>query len=87
MKKKRHSEEQIVAILREADASTVAAAARKHSLTEATIYRWRRLYDGMQVNDVRELKSVREENARLKRLLAERDLEVDVMKEINAKKW
>lgn len=87
MKKKRHTDEQIVSILREADASTVATAAKKHAVTEQTIYRWRRLYDGMQANDVRELKTLREENLRLKKLLAERDLEVDVMREVNAKKW
>jgi len=87
MKKKRHTDEQIVAILREADATTVAEAARKHAITDQTIYRWRRLYDGMEVNDVKELKSLRDENIRLKKLLAERDLEVDVMKEIAAKKW
>ena len=87
MKKKRHTNEQIVAILREADASSVAEAAKKHAITDQTIYRWRRLYDGMEVNDVKELKSLRDENLRLKKLLAERDLEVDVMKEINAKKW
>ena len=87
MKKKRHTNEQIVEILREADASSIAEAARKHGVTDQTIYRWRRLYDGMEVKDVKELKTLRDENLRLKKLLAERDLEVDVMKEINAKKW
>ncbi len=87
MKKKRHTGEQIVAILREADATSIAAAAKNHAITDQTIYRWRRLYDGMEVNDVKELKTLRVENTRLKKLLAERDLEVDVMKEIAAKKW
>ena len=87
MKKNRHSDEKIVAILRDATATTVAAAARKHSVTEATIYRWRKLYDGMKVSDVKELKTLRDENARLKKLLAERDLEVEVMREIQQKKW
>ena len=87
MKKNRHTDEQIVKILREADQSTVAETARKHAVTEQTIYRWRRLYDGMQVNDVKELKGLRDENSRLKKLLAERDLELDVMKEISEKKW
>jgi putative transposase len=87
MKKSRHTDEQIVKILREADQSTVTESARKHSVTEQTIYRWRRLYDGMQVNDVKELKGLRDENSRLKKLLAERDLELDVMKEISEKKW
>ncbi|MGC1440446.1 MAG: transposase [Burkholderiaceae bacterium] len=87
MKKKQHSDEKIVAILREATAIGVAAAARKHGVVEQSIYRWRKLYDGMQVSDEKELKSLRDENARLKKLLAERDLEVEVMKEIQAKKW
>lgn len=87
MKKNRHTDEQIVKILREANESTVADVARKYSVTEQTIYRWRRLYDGMQVNDIKELKGLRDENARLKKLLAERDLELDVMKEIGEKKW
>ena len=54
---------------------------------EQTIYRWRRQFSGMEVSDVRELRRLRDENARLKKLLAERDLEVEVMKEIQAKKW
>ncbi len=55
-------------------------------MTEQTIYRWRKLYDGMQVSDVKKLKSLSDENARLKKQLAERDLEVVVMKEIQSKK-
>ena len=66
---------------------TVSATARKHGVAEQTIYRWRRQYSGMEVSDVRELRRLREENARLKKLVAERDLEVEVMKEIQAKKW
>ncbi len=87
MKKSRYSEEQIVLILREAELSTVTATARKHGVAEQTIYRWRQQFSGMGVSDVRELRRLREENARLKKLVAERDLEVEVMKEIQAKKW
>ncbi len=87
MKKNRHSDEKIVAILRDASATTVATAARQHGVTEATIYRWRKLYDRMQTSDVKELRALRDENARLKKLLAERDLEVEIMKEIQQKKW
>ena len=88
MKKSRYKEEQIVSILREAESGTVTATARKHGVAEQTIYRWRRQFTGMEVSDVRELRRLREENARLKKLdLAERDLEVEVMKEIQAKKW
>lgn len=87
MKKNRFTDEQIVAALRDAEATTVVAAARKHGVSEQSIHRWRKTYDGMQVSDVRELKRLRDENARLKKLLAERDLEVEVMKEIQGKKW
>ena len=87
MKKSRYKEEQIVSILREAESGTVTATARKHGVAEQTIYRWRRQFSGMEVSDVRELRRLREENARLKKLVAERDLEVEVMKEIQAKKW
>ncbi len=87
MKKGNFSDEQIVAVLRDAEATTAVAAARKHGVSEQSIYRWRNKYAGMEVSDVRELKRLRDENTRLKKLLAERDLEVEVMKEIHAKKW
>jgi len=87
MKKKRFTDEQIVAALRDADATSVADAARKHQISEPSIHRWRKQFDGMDVSDVRELKRLNEENQRLKKLLAERDLEVEIMREIQAKKW
>jgi len=81
------SDEQIVAALRDADAISVEAAARKHGVSEQSIHRWCKKFAGMEVSDVRELRRLRDENARLKKLVAERDLEVEVMKEIQAKKW
>jgi len=87
MKKGRFTEEQIVAALRDAEATTVVAAARSHGVSEQSIHRWRKQFAGMEVSDVRELRRLKDENARLKKLLAERDLEVEVMKEIQAKKW
>lgn len=87
MKKKRFTEEQIVCILREAETSTIDKAARQHGVSEQSFYRWKRQFGQMEVADVRELRQVRQGNVRLKKVLAERDLEVEVMKELQAKKW
>ena len=86
--KKRFTEEQIVAILREAESGdmTVAELARSHGVSEPTIYGWRRKYGGMEQAEVRRLRELEKENSRLKRLLAERDVEIDVIKELLKKK-
>jgi putative transposase len=86
--KKRFSEEQIVGILREAEAGVaIKELCRKHGFSEASYYAWRSKYGGMEVSDVRRLKSLDTENARLKRLLAEAMLENEVTKEALRKKW
>ena len=85
MKKSRFTEDQIVRTLRESDQTSVATAAKKHGVSEQSIYTWRKRYGELEVNDVRHLRSLEKENARLKKILAE--LEIEVMKEINAEKW
>lgn len=87
MKKSRYSEEQIVRILRETDRDTIAEVAKRNGVSEASIYLWQKRFGEMDANDVKRLKELETENARLKKLLAERDLAIEVMKEINAKKW
>jgi putative transposase len=77
----------MVAILREADRITVAAAAKKNKVSEQTIYAWRKQFGQLEPTDVKALNALSAENAKLKKLLAERDLEIEVMKEINRKKW
>jgi len=87
MRESRFTDEQVVSILREADREPVAAVAKRHAVSEQAIYTWRKRFGTLQPQDVRRLKQLETENARLKKLVAERDLEIEVMKEINAKKW
>lgn len=87
MRKSRFGDEQMVAILREADRTSVAEAAKKARISEQTLYVWRKHFAGLAPPDVKRLKALELENAKLKRLLAERVLEVDLMREVNRQKW
>lgn len=89
MRKSKLSDEQIVALLREAERGEkpITQLAREHGVTEQSVYRWRRKFGGSTVPDVRRLKQLEKENGRLLRLLGQRDVEIDAMKELIAKKW
>ena len=86
--KKRHKAEEVIRILREVDvAPTVAEGIRKQGISEQTYYRWRKKYGGMSVAEGKRLKELENENARLKKMLAEQLLINEGLQEINRKKW
>jgi putative transposase len=87
-KGKKHTPEQIIAILRRIDSGEAAqAVCRETNISEATLYRWKQQYGGMQLDELKELKALRDENARLKRVVADQALNIQVLKEVNSKKW
>jgi putative transposase len=88
MKRGRFTEEQIIAVLREHEAGAkTGELARKHGISEATLYNWKAKYGGMEVSEAKRLRMVEEENRKLKKLLAESMLDNAALKELLAKKW
>jgi len=89
MKQKQFTDEQIVAILQEAakGEKPIIDVCREKGISEATFYAWRKKFGGLQTRDVQRLKELEKENAHLKRLLGERDLEVDCLKEVASKNF
>ena len=88
MKPSRFTEEQIIAILREQEAGAATAdVCRKHGISSATFYNWKAKYGGLEVSEARRLRSLEDENRRLKKLLAETMLDNAMLKDIASKKW
>jgi putative transposase len=88
VKTRRYSEAQVFRILQEVDAGgAVVDTARRHGVSPATIHRWKSKYGGMTLSEMKRLKALEEENARLKRIVAQQALDIELLREINAKKW
>ena len=88
MKRQRYSEEPIIGILKEAEAGVpLADLVRKHGISSASFYAWRKKYGGMEVSDAKKLRALQDENRRLKKLVADLSLDNQLLKEISEKKW
>ncbi len=88
MIRKRHTEEQIIAVWKEAQAGMgVQELCRKHGISDATYYKWRAKYSGLEVSDVKKLRQLEEENRRLKQMGAEQALDIQALKAITVKNW
>jgi putative transposase len=86
--KKRFTEEQIIKVLKEHEAGAVTTdLCRRHGVSPATFYKWKAKFSGMEVSDARRLRVLETENAKLKRMVADLHLDIDMLKDVNSKKW
>ncbi len=86
--RKRHTEEQIIAVLKDAQAGIgVQEFSRKHGISDATFYKWRMKYAGLEVSDVKKLRQLEDENRRLNQMVAEQALDIQALKALTAKTW
>ena len=88
MKKSRFTEEQIISILKEQDQGMkVSEICRKHGLSDQTFHNWKKKYGGLTVDELRRMKELEQENSRLKRAVADLTLDLQILKDVNSKKW
>ena len=88
MKRKRFTEEQIIGILKQAEQGLSAKeVCRQHGISPVTFYKWRTKFGGMDVSDAKKLRSLEQENSRLKRMVADLSLDIQILKDVNSKKW
>lgn len=88
MKRKRFTEEQIITVLKEVEGGTpYKDVCRSHGITMQTYFRWKSKYGGMEVSDAKKMKGLEQENSRLKRMVAELSLDIQVLKDVNSRKW
>lgn len=87
MKQSNYSIEQVVGVLREANGASVQEVWRRHNISSATFYKWRQKYGGMEISEAKRLKALAEENVRLKRVVADQAVKIQILEEVSSKKW
>jgi putative transposase len=87
MKRSRFSEEQIITVLKEAEGEPVKVVCARHNISQATYYQWKNKFGGMEVEEARRLRALEDECGRLKRIVADQAVQIQILKEVNAKKW